>query len=403
MRINVAVPEAQVTKPVLDAALEAVTRLDESLIRQGIVPLFDEAKHQVRWKPEPKGDEHFDHAALVLKRGWGDCDDMAPWKAASLRVTGKDPEADAVVRKSGHRKWHAVVDRSDGSQDDPSRETGMGSVRNPRPGVFGINGAVLPLMSGASSVIGEEFFHRPKIAMRPIRTDSGTHICGWEARVDMPWVRGVVGADDLAMATSARHNCSSEALISALEGAIRLAEESGQVSGEAIDRAEAIIDACDGAHWDDLAEVYGADVADETMAVVGGFFKKLSRGIKKVGKGVLKVATSKLGRGLISMVPGVGPAAAAALDMAGPALKKMIDKGGKRPGSKLAAQMKSMGATKLVKRPGLPAGPVRRVKASRVRRKKSRVVVPKKRRIVTAPGRAKGSGRIVTLSFPFPE
>lgn len=402
MRIKMAVPEAHITKPVLDAALESVTRLDEQMVRDGTVPHFDDAKHRINWKPEPKGDEHFDHAGKVVARGWGDCDDQAPFLAGSLRASGEDPEARAVVRKSGFRKWHAIVERGDGSIDDPSRETGMGSGRrvNQVPGVFGvfgINGAVVSPM-GVSGV-GMYDIDRPKIAMRAHRDPVHGCIVGWEARVDMPWEEGVVGAEDVSMTTTHCDGCSSEALIGALMGAIDLAEASGEVSGEAIDRAEAIVDACDGAHWDDLAEIYGEEIADETMQVVGGFFKKLSRGIKKVGKGVLKVATSKFGRGLISMVPGVGPAAAAALDMAGPALKKMMDKGGIQPGSKARKQLAKYGGKTLKRRSRAPSGRRRRAKPSR-----PRIVRPAKQRIVMPKRSSQGKGgRVVTLSFPFPD
>ena len=69
MRINVAIPETRVSAPILDAALESVTRLDESLIRDGAAPTFAEGvKACVRWKPEPPGAEHFDHAAHVFER-----------------------------------------------------------------------------------------------------------------------------------------------------------------------------------------------------------------------------------------------------------------------------------------------------------------------------------------------
>ena len=85
MRINVAVPEAHVDAPVLDAALESVTRLNESLLASGEIPSFQAALHRgIKWKPEPPGAEHFDHGRTVLARGWGDCDDLAPYEAASM-------------------------------------------------------------------------------------------------------------------------------------------------------------------------------------------------------------------------------------------------------------------------------------------------------------------------------
>jgi hypothetical protein len=80
----------------------------------------------VKWKPEPFTDgEHFDLAPVVLGRGWGDCDDLAPWLAAQLRMEGEVARAIAV--KSGSQRYHAVVEREDGQILDPSRWAGMGS------------------------------------------------------------------------------------------------------------------------------------------------------------------------------------------------------------------------------------------------------------------------------------
>lgn len=129
MRLRIAIPEEHVNPAVIDAGLEAVTRLDEQLIKAGKVPLFDEAlvAGRVRWQPEPPGQEHFDHAGIVNSRGWGDCDDLAPWAAATERVTGRDPSATARITRSGATTWHARVHRADGSVRDPSIEAGMGS------------------------------------------------------------------------------------------------------------------------------------------------------------------------------------------------------------------------------------------------------------------------------------
>jgi hypothetical protein len=133
MRIRLGVSEGlnrDETAAVLDSALEAVTRSNVPQLLRGMIPSFDKALRagKVRWRPEPPGDEHFDDPKTVLKRGWGDCDDLAPWHAASLRASGVDPEATAVVRPSGPNRWHAVVERHDGRIEDPSKAAGMGSV-----------------------------------------------------------------------------------------------------------------------------------------------------------------------------------------------------------------------------------------------------------------------------------
>lgn len=171
MRLAIAIPEEHVTPAVLDSGLEATTRLDEQLIASG-VPTFRKAVQggRIKWAPEPPGEERFDHATTVIQRGWGDCDDLAPWHAAGLRATGEDPDAFARVVKSGPRTWHAVVQRSDGSLDDPSREAGMGHA-------LGVVGAVKRALARGA---------RPSIAVRPI----GGHFV---ARADLPWVGRPLG------------------------------------------------------------------------------------------------------------------------------------------------------------------------------------------------------------------
>lgn len=188
MRLRIAVPEQHVEPNVINAALEAVTRLDEHMIRSGEVPKFDDAAQHVRWRPEPPGDEHFDHAGTVIKRGWGDCDDLAPWRAATLRATGEDPGASAMVVPSGPNTYHALVQRSDGALDDPSITCGMqprrvGSIngdtihiwaQDPHDGRI-YEGALIPSVGPLVMNQG------PGIAVR--RT-----VNGYEGRCDLPWV-----------------------------------------------------------------------------------------------------------------------------------------------------------------------------------------------------------------------
>jgi hypothetical protein len=130
MRIRIAVPEQFVDPSVIDAALEAVTRLDESMIRNGQAPTSHEAiAAGAIWRPENMGDEHFDHAGTIASRGWGDCDDWAPLHAATLRASGEDPGAFARVVPSGPSTYHAIVQRTDGAIDDPSVAAGMKPAR----------------------------------------------------------------------------------------------------------------------------------------------------------------------------------------------------------------------------------------------------------------------------------
>lgn len=131
MRIRVSVPEEQVSPNVVNAALEAVTRLDEQLIRSGKSPTATELIGAgAIWKPEPPGDECFDHGGTIATRGWGDCDDWAPLAAAEHRVKGTDPGAQAIVIPSGPNTYHALVQRSDGSLEDPSLAAGMKPLKS---------------------------------------------------------------------------------------------------------------------------------------------------------------------------------------------------------------------------------------------------------------------------------
>ena len=312
MRINVAVPEAHVDAPVLDAALESVTRLNETLLKTGQLPTAKEAiAAGVRWKPEPPGDEHFDHAATVHKRGWGDCDDLAPYHAASLRHTGEDPGATAVVYRSGPNRWHAVTQRSDGTIDDPSKWAGMGSGVSGFDvvGYSGVLGAALPLMWLPPSGVSGAYIVRPQIAMRPVRG-------GFQARADLPWMWREHLSDpptpsDYAMTALHTAPLASTALTGCLDGAVRFAQVVGFSCDEHLARLSAISDRVNGSDFDELAAVYGEEEAAAADEIVGSFFGGLGRMLKKVAKPFSAIASKAL-----QFVPGVGPIASTALDMA---------------------------------------------------------------------------------------
>lgn len=366
MRINVAIPENEVTKDILDASLEAVTRLDEQLLDGGL-PTFREARNRVRWAPEPKGDEHFDHAGLVLKRGKGDCDDLAPWHAASLRHTGEDPNARAVVKRSGHRKWHAVVERGDGSIDDPSKAAGMA------PGIPAfVRGATVPMIQGNVGCSVGSYIDMPKLAVRPITNPVSSDVEAWQARADLPWHWSPSDSkQDVSMVSLHRSPVASQAIVGALEGVVACGSASNFVSGEQLDCAEAVAWALEGADYEEVCGEFGEDIAQYAFDTVDGLFKKIGRGFKKIGSGVVKAVTSKAGRGLISMIPGVGPAAATALDMAGPTLNKLAkkSKGRKRP-------------TKVK-----PFGFIKAKKTSRIRKLKKRKPVKRRQRKTVKTGK----------------
>jgi hypothetical protein len=215
MRIRLALPEQALheseRKEVLDAALEAVTRAATPLVARRKVPTAAAAikAGRVRWKPEPPGDEHFDLPSTVLARGWGDCDDLAPWHAASLRASGVDPRARAVVKKSGPARWHALVKRGDGSIEDPSVAAGMGSGVSGYGGYPGVVGALADPMFPAA---------RLATAVYPLARR------GWAGRCDirdrrLPWhwsalTMGMGPAAAAARAIRSAHRVAGEGFIS---------------------------------------------------------------------------------------------------------------------------------------------------------------------------------------------
>jgi hypothetical protein len=337
MRVNVAIPEAHVSKPVLDAALESVTRLNEQMLKSG-TPTFQEAlrKQGIKWKPEPPGQEHFDHAGIVAHRGHGDCDDLAPWEAASLRHTGTDPGAKAIVVRSGPSMWHAIVERSDGSHADPSKAAGMGQSH-------GYHGAVLPLMQHAA-VVGGHFEPRPSLALRSFPR-------GFQARVDVPWyspgVHGEPSPTDYAMTALHSAPIAAQALVGACCGAIELADAGGYANPEHLARVAAVADACQGCPPDELVERYGPQHALAAQQLVGSFFgnvfKAATSPFKAAAqfvqhpslKNLTHIATdpfrdaahlanpllhmaaplAKMASPFASMIPGLGPLATSALDV----------------------------------------------------------------------------------------
>lgn len=242
MRIAIAVPEEHVSPDVVNAALEAVTKLDEQLIKSGQSPTSQQlVTAGAKWRPEPPGDERFDHGGTIAARGWGDCDDWAPLHAATLRTSGVDPGAKAIVVPSGPSTYHAIVQRSDGSLDDPSIAAGMKPARSGRVGGADGNsieilacdphdpervyqGSLLPTLAPMTLHCG------PQFAVRGVGSGA------FEARCDLPIAGSVLapvrgGSSrgnipySLGHMTVAGH--PADAFAAAVMGAIQTAEASG--------------------------------------------------------------------------------------------------------------------------------------------------------------------------------
>jgi len=120
----------RINVPPIPAAIEA---LAEGLVRLNVV-LLEHADRRgvelpelyesgIRYRREPAGREWWENAAdvigVVADRS-GDCEDLAALRAAELRYyDGEDEARVRIIRTS--RAFHAIVERADGSREDPSR------------------------------------------------------------------------------------------------------------------------------------------------------------------------------------------------------------------------------------------------------------------------------------------
>jgi hypothetical protein len=61
----------------------------------------------------------------VLATKCGDCKDLSAWRVAELRFHGVDPGARVIVYQTARDIYHAIVERTGGWHEDPSRALGM--------------------------------------------------------------------------------------------------------------------------------------------------------------------------------------------------------------------------------------------------------------------------------------
>jgi hypothetical protein len=86
----------------------------------------------VFYRAEPIGQENWQDIPTTLKLGFGDCEDLACWRAAELTVRDKIPARPVYRwrRRPGLTIYHIVVRLADGRIDDPSKRLGMGSLED---------------------------------------------------------------------------------------------------------------------------------------------------------------------------------------------------------------------------------------------------------------------------------
>lgn len=84
-------------------------------------PLYDSG---IVYRREPAGREWWESAGDVRSMASsrsGDCEDLAAYRAAELRVFDGDEDAYVMVIRNRRGNFHAIVCHGDGTLEDPSR------------------------------------------------------------------------------------------------------------------------------------------------------------------------------------------------------------------------------------------------------------------------------------------
>jgi hypothetical protein len=116
-----------ISNAALTILLNALTDIDEMYLRKHpeMPNLYDT---DVRYVEEPPGQEDWQDVGTCLRIGRADCDDLACWRAAEIRVrhgARAFPVYKAQERKDGSMLYHILTSWPDGKIEDPSAIRGM--------------------------------------------------------------------------------------------------------------------------------------------------------------------------------------------------------------------------------------------------------------------------------------
>jgi hypothetical protein len=120
-----------INERVLYILLDALVEIDELILRSipGLPSLY---RSGVRYQREPLGVEDWCDVLEVIRQGFADCEDLASWRVAELRVR-HGINARPYVKKPklvGPNRsvlmYHIQVQLPDGRIEDPSKRLGMG-------------------------------------------------------------------------------------------------------------------------------------------------------------------------------------------------------------------------------------------------------------------------------------
>lgn len=125
-------------REVLTALLEVLVGINVAIMRAQMgkpdeIPLLYESG--MRYRRESIGQEDWCDVTELIRLGFGDCEDLACWRAAELRVRFGDPSARAFVKgprklPGGVMMYHIQVQNGRGGIEDPSLVLGMGRNRD---------------------------------------------------------------------------------------------------------------------------------------------------------------------------------------------------------------------------------------------------------------------------------
>ena len=107
----------------LDALAEGLVLLDVAQLERARAAGVDTPSIYAcgaRYRREHGGERWQSVAEMLQSRPpSGDCEDLAAWRVAELRLTGED--ASVRIVRTSRGTFHAVVSYSDGTIEDPSR------------------------------------------------------------------------------------------------------------------------------------------------------------------------------------------------------------------------------------------------------------------------------------------
>lgn len=292
MQVKLTIPAGDVDEGTLTAALQSATAVAERQIPA--LPTIQDAirVHGVRWRPEPPGQgyESFDHPKDVLARRWGDCDDLAPWLAAQHHVLGTDRGAQAFAVRSGPRKWHALVRRSNGRIEDPSEWAGMPKRRegswqgapverplHQRAGATWPAFDLRPIVVGEATAPGTLEYLRRFEALSP----APAFVC----RIDAPCFNSRNGVSIRRAASTPQ-----EAVRRALRTTAVLGGQFGTMDRDIVRRYAALSRVLDGRPLADVCGWYGVD-QDEIGAFIPAILSAVGGALAAAGTGGAIAAT----------------------------------------------------------------------------------------------------------------